>query len=154
MADVAVKEVAVLKAYGSKLGDFKTGSTIVGALIDRQIRKIKDDLSDKSNDVRNTYHFIEEHARKVIDLYDFAMSKCANARPYIGETDYECRNKLKEAEMLVEQINSQIRQLQTELENAGQHTKNFCLQVRNMVDGCQSSLNGIVDKLDRYIEQN
>ena len=43
MADIDVKEIAVLKAYCSKLNNFKDGTTAVGVLIDRQIRKIDSD---------------------------------------------------------------------------------------------------------------
>lgn len=50
MADIDVKEIAVLRAYCSKLNDFKVGTTAVGVLIDRQIRKIK--ATWKTNDMR------------------------------------------------------------------------------------------------------
>ena len=53
MADIDVKEIAVLRAYCSKLNDFKVGTTAVGVLIDRQIRKIKSDLEDKRQEADN-----------------------------------------------------------------------------------------------------
>lgn len=150
MADVEVKEIEGLKLYRNRLNDFKTGTTAVGALIDRQIRKIKGDLSDKRNTVRMNLRTVEENADKVIQRYEYALYRCPNARPYIGETDIECKEKIKDAEHLAERINDKIRQLETELENAGIHTKNFCLQVINMAEGCQSKLNQNIDRLEAY----
>lgn len=150
MADIDVKELAVLNAYSSKINDFKTGTTAVGALIDRQIRKIKDDLANKKNQASNSMNFVEEQADKVISRYDYALGKCENARLYIGETDLECKSKIKDAELIVERINDKIRQLSTELENAGLHTKNFCLQVLNMTEACQNKMKQNITALEEY----
>ena len=87
MADIDVKEIAVLRAYCSKLNDFKVGTTAVGVLIDRQIRKIKSDLEDKRQEADNNMNYVKEQADKVISRYDYALSQCSNARHYIGETD-------------------------------------------------------------------
>ena len=152
MADVDVKEIAVLKAYSSKLNDFMSGTTVVGALVDKQIRSLKDDLSTWRHDAANGLHAAQEQADKVISRYDYALSRCSNARPYIGETDYECKAKLREAEEIVERINDKIRRLETELENAGIHTKNFCLQTINMVEGCQSKMNQNISHLETYVQ--
>ena len=140
MADIDVKEIAVLKAYCSKLNNFKDGTTAVGVLIDRQIRKIKSDLKDKRHEADNNMNNIKEQADKVISRYDYALSQCSNARPYIGETDRDCKDK--------------IRQLETELENAGQHTKNFCLQVLNMTESCQTKMNKTIASLETYKDVN
>ena len=150
MADIDVKEIAVLKAYCSKLNNFKDGTTAVGVLIDRQIRKIKSDLKDKRHEADNNMNNIKEQADKVISRYDYALSQCSNARPYIGETDRDCKDKIREAEELVAQISDKIRQLETELENAGQHTKNFCLQVLNMTESCQTKINKTLASLETY----
>ena len=150
MADIDVKEIAVLKAYCSKLNNFKDGTTAVGVLIDRQIRKIKSDLKDKRHEADNNMNNIKEQADKVISRYDYALSQCSNARPYIGETDRDCKDKIREAEDLVAQISEKIRQLETELENAGQHTKNFCLQVLNMTENCQTKMNKTIASLETY----
>ena len=150
MADIDVKEIAVLKAYCSKLNNFKDGTTAVGVLIDRQIRKIKSDLKDKRHEADNNMNNIKEQADKVISRYDYALSQCSNARPYIGETDRDCKDKIREAEELVAQISDKIRQLETELENAGQHTKNFSLQVLNMTESCQTKINKTIASLETY----
>lgn len=150
MADIDVKELAVLNTYSSKLNDFKVGTTAAGALVDRQIRKIQDDLSSKKNQANNSMHFVEEQAGDVISRYNYALSRCDNARPYIGETDLECKSKIKDAEQIVERINDKIRQLNTELENAGLHTKNFCLQVLNMTEACQSKMKQNISALEEY----
>ena len=150
MADIDVKEIAVLKAYCSKLNNFKDGTTAVGVLIDRQIRKIKSDLKDKRHEADNNMNNIKEQGDKVISRYDYALSQCDNARPYIGETDRDCKDKIREAEDLVAQISEKIRQLETELENAGQHTKNFCLQVLNMTENCQTKMNKTIASLETY----
>ena len=154
MADIDVKEVAVLKAYCLKLNNFKDGTTAVGVLIDRQIRKIKSDLKDKRHEADNNMNNIKEQADKVISRYDYALSQCSNARPYIGETDRDCKDKIREAEELVAQISDKIRQLETELENAGQHTKNFCLQVLNMTESCQTKMNKTIASLETYKDVN
>ena len=154
MADIDVKEIAVLKAYCSKLNNFKDGTTVVGVLIDRQIRKIKSDLKDKRHEADNNMNNIKEQADKVISRYDYALSQCSNARPYIGETDRDCKDKIREAEELVAQISDKIRQLETELENAGQHTKNFCLQVLNMTESCQTKMNKTIASLETYKDVN
>ena len=154
MADIDVKEIAVLKAYCSKLNNFKDGTTAVGVLIDRQIRKIKSDLKDKRHEADNNMNNIKEQADKVISRYDYALSQCSNARPYIGETDRDCKDKIREAEDLVVQISEKIRQLETELENAGQHTKNFCLQVLNMTESCQTKMNKTIASLETYKDVN
>ena len=111
MADIDVKEIAVLRAYCSKLNDFKVGTTAVGVLIDRQIRKIKSDLEDKRHEASNNMNYVKEQGDKVISRYDYALSQCDNARPYIGETDRDCKDKIREAEDLVAQISEKIRQL-------------------------------------------
>lgn len=150
MTDIHVKELSVLNAYSSKLNDFKAGTIAVGALLDRQIRKIKDDLSNKKNQAVNSMHFVEDEADKVISRYDYALRQCENARPYIGETDFECKGKIKDAEQLAERINDKIRQLNTELENAGLYTKNFCLQVANMTDACRNKMQQNIVALEEY----
>lgn len=150
MADIDVKEIAVLRTYCSKLNDFKVGTTAVGVLINRQVRKIKSDLEDKRHEASNNMNYVKEQGDKVISRYDYALSQCSNARPYIGETDRDCKDKIREAEDLVVQISEKIRQLETELENAGQHTKNFCLQVLNMTESCQTKINKTIASLETY----
>lgn len=150
MPDIDVKELAVLNAYSSKLNDFKAGTTAVGVLIDIQIRKIQEDLSKKQREAINSAHFVEEQAHRVISRYGYALSQCDNARPYIGETDLECKDKIKDAEELVEKINEKIQELKTELENAGLYTKNFCLQVLNMTEACQNKMKLNILALEEY----
>lgn len=50
MDDINVKEIEVLRAYCSKLNDFKTGTSAVGLLMARQIDKIKDDLNERQRE--------------------------------------------------------------------------------------------------------
>ena len=154
MADIDVKEIAVLRAYCSKLNDFKVGTTAVGRLIDRQIKKIKSNFDDKRHEASNNMNYVKEQGDKVISRYDYALSQCDNARPYIGETDRDCKDKIREAEDLVAQISEKIRQLETELENAGQHTNNFCLQVLNMTENCQTKMNKTIASLETYKDVN
>ena len=97
MADIDVKEIAVLKAYCSKLNNFKDGTTAVGVLIDRQIRKIKSDLKDKRHEADNNTNNNKEQAAKVISRYDYALSQIDNARPYIGESHRDCTDKNRAA---------------------------------------------------------
>ena len=77
MADIDVKEIAVLRAYCSKLNDFKVGTTAVGVLIDRQVRKIKSDLEDKRHEASNNMNYVKEQGDKVISRYDYALSQCS-----------------------------------------------------------------------------
>lgn len=154
MADISVQEVDVLKAYKNKLGDFKSGCVAVCALIDRQVREIKEDLLSLSRNAENSSRCAEDYADEVISRYDYALSKCSSAREYIGETDWECKSKLQEVEMLLEEIHSQLSSLTTEIENAGQHTKNFGLQILNMVDQCQSHLDRNITSIENYLTQS
>lgn len=157
MADLEVKQVDVLKAYTNKLSEFKAGCLRVvgaGALIDVQIRNIKDDLKDKANDARNIHDHSHEEAERVISRYETALSHCRKARPIIGDSDRECKHKLQEIDAMCEQINNLMQQLKMELENAGQHTKNFCLQAINMLDGCSSRMQKMIEAAEKYKEQN
>jgi len=154
MSDIDVKQIDILRTYTSKLGDFKTGCTVVGALIDKQIRSIKDDVASTANDARVALEYSADYVDEVTRRYDRALSKCNNARAYIGETDLECKSMYSEAEVLKTQIDGHIRDLMTELDNAGLHTKNFCLQVLNMVDGCQTQMNNNISALENYLSQN
>lgn len=52
----------------------------------------------------------------------------------------------------MQSIKEKIRQLDTELENAQQHTKNFCLQVINMTDSCQNQMTRTITALEAYKE--
>lgn len=153
MADLDVKELAVLNTYCSKLNDFKVGTTAAGAFIDKRISSILEDLSSEQSEARHSLRVVEDFARPVISRYENALRKCEDARPYIGETDIECKEKIKEAQHIAETINNKIRQLQTELENAGLHTKNFCLQVITMTEACQNKMKQNIAALEEYREK-
>lgn len=153
MEDINVKDIEALKLYKSKLGEFNNGCTAIGALIDVQIRRIKEDLNRRLNSSRNIFRKAEDDAKGVIRRYETALSRCENARHYIGETDLECKQKIQEAKIVQEQIESQIQRLRIELENTGLQTKNFCLQVCNMVDSCQSHLDTNIMGIEQYKEQ-
>lgn len=152
MDDINVKEIEVLRAYCSKLNDFKTGTSAVGLLVARQIDKIKDDLKDRQRVAQQFMDFVEEKANSVISRYDYALDKCPSARGQIGETDLDCKANIRKAEDIMQSIKGKIRQLDTELENAQQHTKNFCLQVINMTDSCQNQMNRTITALEAYKE--
>ena len=76
MDDINVKEIEVLRAYCSKLNDFKTGTSAVGLLVARQIDKIKDDLNERQREAQMFMDFVEDKANSVISRYDYALDKC------------------------------------------------------------------------------
>ena len=152
MDDINVKEIEVLRAYCSKLNDFKSGTSAVGLLVARQIDNIKDDLKGRQREAQQFMDSVEEKANSVISRYDYALDKCPSARNLIGETDLDCKAKIHEAEEIMQSIKYKMRKLDTELENARQHTKNFCLQVINMTDSCQNQMNRTITALEAYKE--
>ena len=80
MDDINVKEIEVLRAYCSKLNDFKTGTSAVGLLVARQIDKIKDDLNERQREAQMFMDFVEDKANSV------QMPQCArsNRRDRLG----------------------------------------------------------------------
>ena len=151
--DVDISEINVIAAYATKLKDFQTWNMGRCILIDRQIRKIKEDLDNKKQTAQDLLRVGEERSNNVERRYDLALRMCNDGcRSKIGNSDTEIRQKLEILQMRYEQIQRSVEQLQLVLDNAGQRTKTYGLNMTNLADGSTQYLAELVAALEKLKE--
>lgn len=151
--DVDISEINVIAAYATKLKDFQTWNMGRCILIDRQIRKIKENLDNKKQTAQDFLRVGEECSNTVERRYDLALRMCNDgSRSKIGNSDTEIRQKLEILQMRYEQIQRSVEQLQQVLDNAGQRTKTYGLNMTNLVDGSTQYLAELVAALEKLKE--
>ena len=151
--DVDISEINVIAAYATKLKDFQTWNMGRCILIDRQIRKIKEDLDNKKQTAQDFLRVGEERSNTVERRYDLALRMCNDGyRSKIGNSDTEIRQKLEILHLRYEQIQRSVEQLQLVLDNAGQRTKTYGLNMTNLVDGSTQYLAELVAALEKLKE--
>ena len=83
-ADVQVTEIDVLKTYSSKMTGLRNDSIALAVLLDRQIRKMREDYDKLLADMRRAQHNVEDNTRLIVERYEHAMNNCGEeARPVI-----------------------------------------------------------------------
>lgn len=150
-SDVNVKEIELLNVYGRKLHELRVGSVGVAMLLDRQLRKIRDDYTELANNLCRLRNSSTDDCRDLQKRYQSAIDECGeDAREIIGNTDLEIQLKLEVLQMRVDVIQNAIKTLQMKLENAGNKTKNYALQMNNMTDNCLAIIKRQTELLEKY----
>lgn len=153
--DVNVKEIDLLKTYSAKLIDFQSCSLPIAVLICAQVGKIKEDLERDLNEVKRLKIVSEEHSKKLVQKYKAVIDDVGeNAREVIGSSDLEVMRIRDSIAMRCDEVEDKIKRLQMLLDNAFQHTKNFELQITNMIDSCRANLNNQIQLLEEYKNQH
>ena len=73
-ADVQVSEIDVLKAYSGKMNGLRNDSIALAVLLDRQIRKIKEDYDKLLMDMRRAQRNAEDNTKLIVERYERAMN--------------------------------------------------------------------------------
>lgn len=153
--DVNVKEIDLLKTYSGKLGELKDYSLASTVLIYRQVEKIKADLEQQLKEAKRLQYLTEEKSRYIVQCYKTIIDETGEeSRSVIGSSDLEAVQINDNMNIRIEQLEDNIRRLQTLLENVFQHTKNYGLQVTEMVDSCKNTLSNQIQALEEYKKQH
>lgn len=149
--DVNVKEIDLIKAYSGKLSELKDGSLAATILIYSQVKKIKNDYRNVYNRVHDIGERCNSSCKRLQDQYNSVIEDVGEgARNVIGHSDQEAKNLCGIIAQQVSLLEQNINRLQMLLDNAFQHTKNYDLQITNMVDSCRENLNRQVQILEEY----
>ena len=113
----------------------------------------KEDLDNKKQTAQDFLRVGEERSNTVERRYDLALRMCNDGcRSKIGNSDTEIRQKLEILHLRYEQIQRSVEQLQLVLDNAGQRTKTYGLNMTNLVDGSTQYLAELVAALEKLKE--
>ena len=150
-ADVQVSEIDVLKAYSGKMNGLRNDSIALAVLLDRQIRKMIEDYDKVLSEMHNMYSTAESDCRYLERRYERAFTICGEeARPVVGNSDIEARQKLELMEMKMEMVRNSIQNLQMKLKNAGLKTQNYAARMDTLANACISYVNRYAEKLQQY----
>lgn len=152
-ADVQVSEIDFLKAYSSKMNDLRNKSVALALLLDVQIRKMIEDYDRVLSDMQRMLQSGEEDSQYLQERYRSAMDRCTysdEARPIIGESDIEAKQKLGLLRMRIDFVRSNVKSLQMKLKNAGLKTQNYAARMDTLADACISYVNRYAEKLQEY----
>lgn len=150
-ADVQVTEIDVLKTYSSKMNGLRNDSIALAVLLDRQIRKIKEDYDKLLMDMRRAQRNAEDNTKLIVERYERAMNICGEeARPVIGTSDLVAQQKNEIMQVRYESILHNIQNQQMKLKNAGLKTQNYAAQMDTLADACISYVNRYAEKLQEY----
>ena len=147
-ADVQVTEIDVLKTYSSKMNGLRNDSIALAVLLDRQIRKMKEDY-DEILSITNRLQ--QDDTRTIQERYQRAIDRCGeNAREVIGMDDMQAEQKNEIMQVRYESIKRNIQNLQMKLKNAGLKTQNYAAQMDTLADACISYVNRYAEVLQQY----
>lgn len=153
--DVNVANIDMLKVYSGKLGELKDWSLGGTILICRQVEKIKEDLDKQLRETERLITVTEEHSRYLIDMYKTVIDDVGEeARYAMGNSDLDVKRIIGDMKVRADEIRDKISRLQMLLDNSFQHTKNYYLQISNMVDSCRNKLGQQVEALEEYKKQH
>ena len=150
-ADVQVSEIDVLKAYSGKMNGLRNDSIALAVLLDRQIRKMREDYDSVLSDMNRMLASAESDCRYTEERYNRAINMCGEeARSAIGNSDIDARQKMEIMRVRYESIKHNIQNLQMKLKNAGLKTQNYAAQMDTLADACISYVNRYAEKLQEY----
>lgn len=149
-AEVQVTEVDVLKAYSGKLNGLRNDCTALAILLDRQIRKIREDYEEVLSVKERLYKGCEGNVEYIKNRYQRAINLCGErSRKVIGKDDMKAEQKMEILQLRYESLRQHIQDLQMKLENAGLKTQNFATQLNTLTDSCVNYVNKYAEVLDQ-----
>lgn len=150
-ADVQVTEIDVLKTYSSKMNGLRNDSIALAVLLDRQIRKMKEDYDEILSITNRLQQNAKDDTRTIQERYQRAIDRCGeNAREVIGMDDMQAEQKNEIMQVRYESIKRNIQNLQMKLKNAGLKTQNYAAQMDTLADACISYVNRYAEVLQQY----
>lgn len=150
-ADVQVTEIDVLKTYSSKMNDLRNDSIALAVLLDRQIRKMKEDYDEILSIANRLQQNAKDDTRLIQERYQRAIDLCGvDAREVIGMDDMQAEQKNEIMQVRYESIKRNIQNLQMKLKNAGLKTQNYAAQMDTLADACISYVNRYAEVLQQY----
>ncbi len=150
-ADVQVSEIDVLKAYSGKMNDLRNDSIALAMLLDRQIRKMKEDYDEILSIANRLQQNAKDDTRLIQERYQRAIDLCGeDAREVIGTDDMQAEQKNEIMQVRYESIKRNIQNLQMKLKNAGLKTQNYAAQMDTLADACISYVNRYAEVLQQY----
>ena len=152
MADFDIKEIELLNTYKKKLRNYKNVSLEICAHVERRIREIRKDLEYISKDINNIEEKSSEATHKLEKRYSRVISEFGNsARSKVGQSDVEVQHKIELLSMQTRSLQRSIKELIVKMENTGQRTKNFGLQMSSLTDMCSNVIDQKTEFIDKYI---
>ena len=113
-ADVQVSEIDVLKAYSGKMNGLRNDSIALAVLLDRQIRKMKEDYDEILSIANRLQQNAKDDTRTIQERYQRAIDLCGeDAREVIGMDDMQAEQKNEIMQVRYESIKRNIQNLQS-----------------------------------------
>lgn len=149
-ADVQVKEIDILKLYSSKMNGLRNDSIKLAMLLDRQIRKMKEDYDEILSRANRLQQNAKDDTRTIQERYQRAIDLCGeDAREVIGMDDMQAEQKNEIMQVRYESIKHNIQNLQMKLKNAGLKTQNYAAQMDTLANTCISYVNRYAEVLQQ-----
>lgn len=150
-ADIQVSEIDVLKAYSGKMNGLRNDSIALAMLLDRQIRKMREDYDEILSRANRLQQNAKDDTRLIQERYQRAIDLCGeDAREVIGMDDMQAEQKNEIMQVRYEFIKRNIQNLQMKLKNAGLKTQNYTAQMDTLADACISYVNRYAEVLQQY----
>ena len=146
--DVHVSDITVVKEYSSKLNAFRVATLACGAIIDGQIRKIKDDLERKQSATKSKQQNALSWRDGIVKRYKPIRQEPLPGSEVAGTSDYDIQAKYQALDAEINEYNRIVRQIHNKMSEIGQRTKTFCTIFDSEVVGYNRRLQDTISIMD------
>ena len=149
-ADVDISRLEVVREYNSKLRKFRVVALACGALIDKQIRRIKHQLEEKKK-ISNSYLTQGmTHQRYMTNRYKPIRMESILYSEVAGDTDRQIDAKIITLGAAVNEYNRMIEDLNNKMTEIGQRTKTFCTILDSETMSCNQKMEEMIAIMEEY----
>lgn len=149
-ADIDISRLDVVREYNSKLKKFRLVALACGALIDKQIRKVKSQQENRKNLVKSRFSSCQEDQRYMANRYKPIRKESILNGEVAGETDHQIDAKLATLEAAVNEYNRTLEDINNKMMEIGQRTKTFCLILDSETMGCNQKMEEMIALMEEY----
>lgn len=146
--DVHVSDITIVKEYSSKLNAFRVATLACGAIMDGQIRKIKDDLERKQSATKSKQQNALSWRDGIVKRYKPIRQEPLPGSEVAGTSDYDIQAKYQALDAEINEYNRIVRQIHNKMSEIGQRTKTFCTIFDSEVVGYNRRLQDTISIMD------
>ena len=149
-ADVDISRLEVVQAYNSKLKKFRVVALACGALIDKQIRKIKYQLEENRNFSNSCLTAGLADQRYMANRYKPIRMESILYSEVAGDTDRQIDAKIIMLEAAANEYNRMIEDINNKMTEIGQRTKTFCTILDSETMSCNHKMEEMIKLMEEY----
>ena len=149
-ADVDISRLDVVREYNSKLKNFRMVALACGALIDKQIRKIKSQMEEKKNFTKSCLNSSKESQRNMANRYKPIRTESLPNSQVAGDTDHQIDAKVAALESAINEYNRMVDDINNKITEIGQRTKTFCTILDSETMSCNQKMEDMIAIMEQY----